>query len=233
MARLDRTLKEFQTSIVACQKCPRLTAWRKKISEEKVRRFANCDYWGKPLPGFGDAHAEVFIAGLAPAAHGGNRTGRIFTGDKSGDWLFRALWKAGFASQAESISRRDGMKLTNCFITACCRCSPPQNKLLLEEIRNCRPFLLEEITLLKKVKVVVGLGKIGFDAIVASYRELGLLKAERNPKFGHSAVFHLNNRVTLIGSFHPSQQNTFTKRLTESMFDAVFEKAKSVLLEDK
>lgn len=233
MARLDRTLKELQTSIVACQKCPRLTAWRKKISEEKVRRFANCDYWGKPLPGFGDAHAEVLIAGLAPAAHGGNRTGRIFTGDKSGDWLFRALWKAGFASQAESISRRDGMKLTNCFITACCRCLPPQNKLLLEEIRNCRPFLLEEITLLKKVKVVIGLGKIGFDAIVACYRELGLLKAERKPKFGHGAVFHLNNSVTLIGSFHPSQQNTFTKRLTESMFDAVFEKAKSVLLEDK
>ena len=229
MERLNRTLKELQTSIIACRKCPRLVLWRKKTAKEKVRRFADCDYWGKPLPGFGDAHAEVLIIGLAPAAHGGNRTGRMFTGDKSGDWLFRALWKAGFASQPESISRLDGMHLMNCFISACCRCAPPRNKLLPEEIRNCRPFLLEEITLLKSVRVIIGLGKIGFDAITSSYRELGLLSAKCKPQFSHGACFHLNDRLTLIGSYHPSQQNTFTKRLTEPMFDAVFEKAKKLL----
>ncbi len=173
------------------------------------------------------------LIGLAPAAHGGNRTGRMFTGDRSGDWLYRALHKAGFANQPTSVSRDDGMELKDCYITASCRCAPPLNKLLPEELSRCRPYLLSELRLLRRVQVIVGLGRIGFDTAVASLRELGVLHAGRKPKFGHGVEYWLNNGPTLIGSFHPSQQNTFTRRLTEPMLDAVFTRARTILRQGK
>lgn len=223
------TLKKLQADIIRCRKCPRLVKWREKVAREKVKRFADCEYWGKPSPSFGDPKAELLLIGLAPAAHGGNRTGRMFTGDRSGDWLYRALHKAGYANQPTSTSRFDGMKLTNCYITAACRCAPPQNKLLPSELHNCRTYLLEELHHLKNVRVVVGLGKIGFDAAVSSYRQLRWTTFTRSPKFGHLAEYHFNEQVTLLGSFHPSQQNTFTGRLTEPSFDAVFLRAFQLL----
>ncbi|MGA3288051.1 MAG: uracil-DNA glycosylase [Bacteroidota bacterium] len=190
-----------------------------------MKRFVDCEYWGKPNPSFGDPKAALLLIGLAPAAHGGNRTGRMFTGDRSGEWLYRALYKTGFANQAASTARNDGMKLTNCYITATCRCAPPQNKLLPSEIKNCRTYLQEELRLLKNVRVIVGLGKVGFDAAITSFKQLPQTTLERLPMFGHGVEHRLNERITLLGSFHPSQQNTFTGRLTEPMFDAVFHRA--------
>lgn len=171
----------------------------------------------------------MLLIGLAPAAHGGNRTGRMFTGDRSGEWLYRALHKAGFANRPTSVSRDDGLRLRNCYVTATCRCAPPLNKLLPNEIENCRPFLLQELQLLHRVKVIVGLGKIGFDAAFNSVRQLGWTSEGRRPKFSHAAEFAINERLTLLGSFHPSQQNTFTGRLTESMFDSIFRRARALL----
>lgn len=230
MARVDRkSLAQLQEKIIRCRLCPRLVRWREQIAREKTRRFADWDYWGKPNPSFGDPNAQLLLVGLAPAAHGGNRTGRMFTGDRSGDWLYRALYKAGFANQPTSVSRDDGLKLSNSYITATCRCAPPLNKLLPSEIRNCRPYLLRELQLLKNVRVIIGLGKVGFEAAVGSFQELGWSTLERKPKFGHGVEYALNDRVTLLGSFHPSQQNTFTGRLTQPMFDAVFRRAKQFL----
>jgi uracil-DNA glycosylase family 4 len=225
-----KELVRLQREVIACKRCPRLVAWRTKVAREKTKRFADCDYWGKPNPSFGDATAQLLLIGLAPAAHGGNRTGRMFTGDRSGDWLYRALHKAGFANQPSSVSRDDGLRLTNCYVTATCRCAPPQNKLLPSEIRHCRQFLLRELELLKRIRVIVGLGKVGFDAAVNSFVELGWATFDKKPKFGHGAEYPLNDRVKLLGSFHPSQQNTFTGRLTEPMFDAVFRRARSLLI---
>jgi uracil-DNA glycosylase family 4 len=219
------TLKQLQSEIILCRKCPRLVKWREKIAREKVKRFVDCKYWGKPNPSFGDPKAALLLIGLAPAAHGGNRTGRMFTGDRSGEWLYRALYKTGFANQAASTARNDGMKLTNCYITATCRCAPPQNKLLPSEIKNCRTYLQEELRLLKNVRVIVGLGKVGFDAAITSFKQLQQTTLEQLPMFGHEVEHRLNERITLLGSFHPSQQNTFTGRLTEPMFDAVFHRA--------
>jgi len=196
------------------------------VAKQKVKRFAGQEYWGKPLPSFGDSKARVLIVGLAPAAHGGNRTGRVFTGDESGNWLFRALFKNGFANQPHSTDRRDGLKLIGCYITAVCHCAPPQNKLLLSEIKNCRPFMLEELQLLKKLRVIVGLGKTGFDAAFDCVRELGWTEMRSRPKFGHGVSWRLNEELTLIGSYHPSQQNTFTGKLTEKMLNDVFRKAR-------
>jgi uracil-DNA glycosylase family 4 len=222
-------LKQLQAEIIACRKCPRLVKWREKMAREKVKRFADEEYWGRPLPSFGDPRARLLLVGLAPAAHGGNRTGRMFTGDRSGDWLYRALCKTGFANQPTSIDRADGLKLENCYITAACRCAPPQNKLLPSELRNCRQYLLEELRLLKHVRVIVGLGKIGFDAARTCLKQLGWMTKESAPKFGHQVEYRLNEQTTLIGSFHPSQQNTFTGKLTEPMFDAVFHRTLHVL----
>ena len=222
-------LETLQRHVIKCQRCPRLVRWREKIAREKTRRFADQEYWGKPNPSFGDPRAELLLIGLAPAAHGGNRTGRMFTGDRSGDWLYRALCKAGFANQPTSASREDGLMLTNCYITATCRCAPPQNKLLPKEIMNCRPFLLKELLLLNRVKVVVGLGKIGFDAAVAALREFSGGPKDKKPLFSHGAEYTLNDRFILLGSFHPSQQNTFTGKLTEPMFDSIFRRAQSLL----
>jgi uracil-DNA glycosylase family 4 len=224
-------LEHLQDKIVRCRLCPRLVRWREKVAREKTARFKDWQYWGKPNPSFGDPKARLLLVGLAPAAHGGNRTGRMFTGDRSGDWLYRTLHKFGFANQPTSISRDDGLRLTDCYITATCRCAPPANKLLPREILNCRPYLLREIELLTKVKVAVGLGKVGFDNTFDAFRTLGLTSLKTRPKFAHGAMCELNDRVTLLGSFHPSQQNTFTGKLTQAMFDAVFRKARGLILQ--
>ena len=218
----------LQRRIVDCKHCPRLVGWRKEIAVTKTKRFRQQNYWGKPVPGFGDPHARLLLVGLAPAAHGGNRTGRMFTGDRSGDWLYRTLHRFGFANQELSESRDDGLELSDCYVTAACRCAPPQNKLLPEELRKCRPYLLQELKLLNRVRVIIGLGKIGFDAAADSFREL-TASAMSRPRFAHGAEYRLAAGLTLLASFHPSQQNTFTGRLTESMFKAVFQRACTIL----
>jgi uracil-DNA glycosylase family 4 len=222
-------LERLQQHVVRCRRCPRLVQWREGVSRAKTKRFAEWEYWGKPNPSFGHPRAQLLLIGLAPAAHGGNRTGRMFTGDRSGDWLFRALHKFGFANQPSSVHRNDGLKLKNCYITATCRCAPPQNKLLTAEILSCRPFLVKELELLKRVRVIVGLGKIGFDSSVSILRELGMLPASPILRFSHGAEYPTAKRLILLASFHPSQQNTFTGRLTEPMFDAIFRRARSLL----
>ena len=220
------SLVSLQERIIVCRLCPRLVEWRETVAREKVKRFIDQEYWGKPVPSFGDPQARLLVLGLAPAAHGGNRTGRIFTGDRSGDWLFRALHKAGFANQPASIDRNDGLRLRDCYVTAAVRCAPPQNKPLPQENANCRPYLLRELELLKRLRVIVALGRFAFDAALAS---VGLREpSSPRPAFKHAAEFHLTGDVTLIASFHPSQQNTFTGKLTEPMFDQVFKRAKSI-----
>ncbi|MBI2429358.1 MAG: uracil-DNA glycosylase [Ignavibacteriales bacterium] len=226
---MPKTLSSLNKKIIACRACSRLVEWREQIAEIKTKRFSDQTYWGKPIPGFGDPDAQLLLVGLAPAAHGGNRTGRMFTGDESGNWLFRALFKAGFANQPESITREDGLTLTNCYITATCRCAPPQNKLLPQEIKNCRPFILQEMQLLKNLRVIVGLGKIGFDSAFDCVKELGWTDLKSRPKFSHGVAARLNPSLTLIGTYHPSQQNTFTGKLTEKMLDAAFKKARIIL----
>ena len=223
----SRSLSTLQDEIIACHLCPRLVEWRERVAREKVRRFADQDYWGKPVPGFGDPRARLLVIGLAPAAHGGNRTGRVFTGDRSGDWLFRGLHKAGFANQPESVHRNDGLRLRDCYVTAAVRCAPPQNKPLTEEIAYCRPYLLSELDLLKRLRVIVALGRLAFDTAIAS---VGLeARASRRPKFAHAAEAELRYGIALIASFHPSQQNTFTGKLTEPMFDSVFNRARAIV----
>lgn len=226
---MSRSLSSLNKQIVTCRACPRLVEWREHIAKVKTKRFSDWTYWGKPIPGFGDPNAQLLLVGLAPAAHGGNRTGRMFTGDESGNWLFRALHKSGFANQEESVARDDGLKLTNCYITATCRCAPPQNKLLPQEIKNCRPFILQEFQLLKNLRVIVGLGKIGFDAAFDCVKELGWTDLKSRPKFSHGTVAQLNTSLTLIGTYHPSQQNTFTGKLTEKMLNSIFTKARKIL----
>jgi uracil-DNA glycosylase len=218
----------LRRDVIACHRCVRLVRWREETARRKVRRFAEHDYWGKPIPGFGDPHARLLLVGLAPAAHGGNRTGRMFTGDESGNWLFRALHRAGFANQPESVDSSDGLVLTDCYITATCRCAPPQNKLLPLEVQNCRPFLHREIALLNNVRVIAGLGRIGFDTALTAFREMGLIEYKKRPEFGHGARYALG-RYTFLASFHPSQQNTFTGRLTQPMLDRIFRDARAVM----
>ena len=195
----------------------------------KVRRFRDQEYWGRPVPSWGPANAQLLIVGLAPAAHGGNRTGRMFTGDRSGDWLHRAPHRFGFANQPQSIDRNDGTRLIDCYITAAVHCAPPDNKPLPEEFVNCRPYLLEELQRLKKIKVVVPLGSIGFKTYFNARKELGWETPSPLPAFGHAATARLSEGVTVICSYHPSQQNTQTGKLTESMFDKVFRQARKIL----
>jgi uracil-DNA glycosylase len=215
------SLASLQKQIIACSRCSRLVRWRQATALEKVRRFADEEYWGKPIPSFGDPRARLLLVGLAPAAHGGNRTGRMFTGDESGNWLFRALYAAGFANQATSISRNDGLVLKDCYVTATLRCAPPQNKPTAVEIASCAPYLRQELKLLTRVGVVIGLGKIGFEAALRGYRDLGRITFTTMPRFGHGATFVFDD-LTVLASYHPSQQNTFTGRLTQAMFDGVF-----------
>lgn len=222
-------LSTLQRTIVQCTLCPRLVRWRKRVAREKVARYSNWNYWGKPVPGFGDPAARLLIIGLAPAAHGANRTGRMFTGDRSGDWLYRTLYRFGFTNQPTSVSRDDGLKLNDCYITASLRCAPPRNKPLPEELTNCQPYLLKEIELLSNVRVIVALGRVAFDTACRAYRSLGLTTLRGTPPFTHGTLVRLNEHLTLIASYHPSQQNTFTGKLTETMFNRIFEKARALL----
>jgi uracil-DNA glycosylase family 4 len=218
--------------VISCELCPRLVQWRRQVARQKVRRFAQEEYWGRPVPGFGDPRARLLVVGLAPAAHGANRTGRMFTGDRSGQWLYRALYRAGFANKPVSLGRDDGLKLTDCYIAAAVRCAPPQNKPLPGEIKSCQQFLMAELELLRRLRVIVALGRIAFDAAIAAICELTQEKITPKPKFAHGAQYRLGDDLILLASFHPSQQNTFTGRLTEAMLDEVFERARSLITAD-
>lgn len=206
--------------IEKCQLCERLLAHCQSIGRSKRKAYADETYWARPVPNFGDSNARLLIVGLAPGAHGANRTGRMFTGDRSGDWLYRALHKAGFANQPSSTNRSDGLQMTNAAITAVCNCAPPDNKPTREEIQNCQPWLEDTIDLLS-VKVFLALGKIAWDATIDLAKRRDWYSGAR-PKFGHALEISLQNQTTMIGCYHPSQQNTFTGRLTEKMLDDVF-----------
>ena len=223
------SLSSLQRRLVRCSECPRLVEHRERIAVEKAKRYRDWDYWGKPVPSFGDPDARLLIIGLAPAAHGGNRTGRIFTGDRSGDWLYGALYRAGFANQPTSVHKNDGLELRDCYITAAVHCAPPDNKPLPEEFTTCLHYLLQELTLLKQARVVVALGQIAFTAYLTARRALSLSVPSPIPRFGHGATFTLPDEVILLGSYHPSQQNTFTGRLTREMFQAVFDQARTLV----
>lgn len=223
------SLAQLNRTITHCRKCPRLVRWREGVAERPPRRYQGQNYWAKPVPGFGDPAARLLIVGLAPAAHGGNRTGRIFTGDRSGDWLYGALYAHGFANQAASQHRNDGLDLNDCYVTAAVRCAPPQNKPSLAEFQRCRPYLVEEVTLFRNLKVIIALGKIAFDSFLAAYRESGRAIPQPRPRFSHGATVVLAGKLRLIGSYHPSQQNTFTGKLTREMFDYIFAQARAVL----
>ena len=219
------SIEGLNERVIACTRCPRLVEHREWVARTKRRMYREHEYWGGPLPGFGDPEASVLLVGLAPAAHGGNRTGRMFTGDRSGDWLYGALHKFGFANQPTSVHRNDGLTLKGVYVTAAVRCAPPANKPLMDELAACRPYLLQELGLLKQVRIVVALGKVAFDAYLGACVELlppGVGLPKPRPRFGHGATYELPNGVTLVASYHPSQQNTQTGRLTHQMFDDVF-----------
>lgn len=220
-------IDELEQQIVRCELCPRLRSHCLEIAKTKRKQFLNANYWGKPVPGFGDPFAKLWVIGLAPAAHGANRTGRMFTGDRSGEWLYRALHKAGFANQPNSVSRDDGLQLKSAYISAVNRCAPPDNLPTREEQNNCRVFLNEEREALTQVQVVVALGKIAWDAVIKLYADQA---ASKKVPFSHGAEMQLSNGILLLASYHPSQQNTFTGRLKEAAFDSVFERARSLLL---
>jgi uracil-DNA glycosylase len=222
-----RSLPEVERAITTCRRCPRLVAWREEVARVKRAAFANEEYWGRPLPGFGDPAARVLVLGLAPAAHGGNRTGRIFTGDRSGDWLFAALWRAGYANQPTSVARDDGLELSDCFVTAAVRCAPPANRPLPEERDNCQPWLSAELSLLAAVRVIVCLGGFAWDVALRVLAARGAEVPRPRPRFGHGAEVVLGDFVVL-GCYHPSQQNTFTGKLTEAMMDDVFGRAREL-----
>ncbi len=225
-----RELAALQAEIETCERCPRLREHCLQIASVKRRAFRDWDYWGKPVPAFGDPRARLLILGLAPAAHGANRTGRMFTGDRSGDWLYRAIHQTGFASQPTSVSRTDGLTLRDVYITASARCAPPDNKPTPEELRNCRPYLEREIDLLRNVRVVVTLGKIAFDQYLSILRARGVIQTRAAFVFGHNRRFSLGpGQPVLISSYHPSQQNTSTGKLTEEMLLEVFARARQEL----
>jgi len=227
---VNRELDELSQTVISCRKCPRLVRWREASAKKPPRRFTGQNYWAKPLPGFGDANARVLIVGLAPAAHGGNRTGRMFTGDRSGDWLYGALYHAGFANQPNADHRDDGLKLSDCYITAAVHCAPPLNKPSLTEFNRCRPYLVHELKLMRaQLAVVIVLGKIAFDSFCKAYEESGGMISKPRPKFGHGVLTRLPGGPLLICSYHPSQQNTFTGKLTRPMFQTVFKQARAAL----
>jgi len=220
-------LKILNQEIVACVRCPRLVAYRAEIGRVKRRAYRDWDYWAKPIPGFGDPRARLLLIGLAPGAHGANRTGRMFTGDSSGDFLYKVLYATGFASQPISTSRDDGLKLIDAYISAVARCAPPDNKPKLDEIRACRPYLERDLELLKRVEVVVALGRLAFDSYLGILREQGKIVRRSAFVFGHNAAYDTGpGQPLLISSYHPSQQNTSTGKLTEAMFRDVFDRAR-------
>lgn len=232
MVPLDRTtdrqaLAALNAEIVECRRCPRLVEWRERVAREKVLRFRDEPYWGRPLPGFGDPDGRILLIGLAPAAHGGNRTGRVFTGDASGDFLWAALHAEGLADRPDSRRADDGLTLTDTYIAAAVRCAPPLNKPTIAERDACAPFLVREIGLLERVQVVVALGRFGWDAALRALAELGH-EVRPRPRFGHLAEAVVGP-YRLLGSYHPSQQNTFTGRLTPAMFRAVITRAREVV----
>ena len=216
--RLERT-------IVNCRLCPRLVAHREEVARVKRRQYRDETYWGRPLPGFGDRRGKILVVGLAPAAHGGNRTGRLFTGDRSGDFLFEALHATGFANQPTSLHRGDGLALRGVFMSPICRCAPPANKPLPDEILNCRPYLIEELQLLDDLRVVVALGLLAMDGFLRAWAATGRSVPKPRPRFAHGAESALDARTTLLCSYHPSQQNTFTGKLTQKMLRQVFSRA--------
>jgi len=224
-----KTIDRLNEAIVRCRACPRLVDWRESVAKIKRRQYAYCEYWGKPVPGFGDPNARLLIVGLAPAAHGANRTGRMFTGDRSGDWLYNALFTFGFANQPLSTNRDDGLELRDCYITAAVRCAPPANKPSGDEFEHCRPYLLRELLLLKNVRVIIALGKIAFDSVMSCSKIRGWDEFSRKPQFKHGDKVKIRENLYLLASYHPSQQNTFTGKLTRRMFHAVFKKAKTLL----
>jgi uracil-DNA glycosylase family 4 len=226
---LTPDLLTLEREVTRCVRCPRLVAWREKVSREKRRAFAGEEYWGRPVPGWGDPAARLLVLGLAPAAHGGNRTGRAFTGDESGRWFYRALWRAGFANQPESVRKGDGLELRDCFVTAAVRCAPPANRPTPVERESCRPWLEAEIDRLPHVAVVVALGGFAFDHAVRIWRDRGH-RISPKPAFGHGVEVPLRGGgPVLLASYHPSQQNTFTGVLTEEAFDRVFARAREIL----
>jgi uracil-DNA glycosylase family 4 len=222
---------KLEEELINCRKCPRLVAWREEVAQVKRRAYLDWDYWGKPVPGFGDHASRVLVVGLAPGAHGANRTGRMFTGDGSGDFLYPALFKAGFANQPQAVHRQDGLQLTDLFISAVCRCAPPANKPKAEEIAKCIPYLESEIDLLSQLRVIVVLGRIAFDQTLRLYRR----RTGENLRFEfkHLGVDKMGDNLPwLVASYHPSRQNTQTGRLTESMFDAVWETVNKILVDN-
>jgi uracil-DNA glycosylase len=223
------SLDELNQILVECRRCPRLVAWREEVARTKRRAYRSWEYWGRPVPGFGDPQARLLIVGLAPAAHGGNRTGRVFTGDSSGDFLFGALFRAGFANQPEAVQKNDGLVLQDAYVAAACRCAPPDNKPTREEMDLCRPYLLAELRLLKNLQGIVALGRIGFETIITAYRSQGVVVPR--PIFGHGALNSLGDgQPWLLASYHPSQQNTQTGRLTMAMFDRIWQKSRELLV---
>jgi uracil-DNA glycosylase len=229
---MPSALAVLNNEVVNCTLCPRLVAYREQVSREKRRAYLNWDYWGRPVPGFGDRHARVLVLGLAPGAHGSNRTGRPFTGDASGKFMYPILHKVGFASQPNAEHRNDGLDLLDCYITAAVRCAPPDNKPLPSELANCAPFLARELAILKNVKVMVALGKIAFDAYLNYLKRNGIVQSKAGFRFGHGAHYALPNGVVLLASYHPSNQNTATGKLTAVMFEAIFRDAKKLARSD-
>jgi uracil-DNA glycosylase family 4 len=224
-------LQVLQNEIIACTLCPRLREHCAQIARVKRRAYRDWDYWGKPVPGFGDPAARLFILGLAPGAHGSNRTGRMFTGDESGNWLYRALHTAGFASQPTAVSRADGLELRDAYITAAARCAPPGNKPAPAELRNCRPYLEREIALMPNIKVVVALGKIAFDTYLGILKSRGAISTRAGFEFGHDRLYRFApGQPVLLASYHPSQQNTSTGKLTAKMLLDVFRHARRLIV---
>ncbi len=226
---IDRraALAGLTAEIVACRRCPRLVEWRERVARDKVARFRDETYWGRPVPGFGDPDARILIVGLAPAAHGGNRTGRVFTGDASGDFLFAAMYEVGMANQPSGRRPDDGLELRGAYIAAAVRCAPPANKPLPSERDNCAPFLHRELALLADVRVIVPLGAYGWEAALRAIAAVSGIDPRPRPKFGHGAAARVGPYV-VIGSYHPSQQNTFTRRLTPEMLDSVLARARDL-----
>lgn len=222
-----RLLADLAAEISACRACPRLVAWREQVAREKRAAFRDEEYWGRPVPGFGDPAAGILLVGLAPAAHGGNRTGRVFTGDRSGDWLFAALHRAGLANQAESVSVDDGLRLRGSYVAAAVRCAPPGNRPTPEERDRCLPYLVRELELLERVRVIVALGGFAYHAVWLVLEQSGVELPRPRPRFGHGVEVP-TSRTTVLGCYHPSQQNTFTGRLTEEMLDAVLARAREL-----
>ncbi|PYP05781.1 MAG: uracil-DNA glycosylase [Gemmatimonadetes bacterium] len=225
------SLAAVNHSIVSCTRCPRLRAYCRRVARDKKREFRDWPYWGKPVPGFGDRDARLLVVGLAPAAHGANRTGRMFTGDSSGSWLYEVLYRHGFANQPQSLSRDDGLQLTDCYITAAARCAPPGNKPSRVELDRCRPYLAAELRLLRRVRVVVTLGRIAHEGFLKAAGWWERLAPRARPAFAHGAVSTLPDGCIVIASYHPSRQNTNTGKLTRTMWNAVFRRAKAALVD--